>query len=97
MKGCLQNADIQKELTSLQISWMKRLYGDCFHEWKIITLALLKKTFRPSFKFHSILSSNKFNLRKLLSFCRHMVISWSQYLSTSPETLSQVLSQFFVV
>ena len=72
----------------------KRLYDDCFLELKIITLHLLEKTFGCSFKFYSNLSFNKSNLKKLLPFYREMVISWSQYLSTSPETLSLVSSQF---
>ena len=37
---------------------------------------------------------NKSNLKKLLPFYRQMVISRSQYLSSSPETPSQILSQF---
>ena len=86
--------DVRKKLTSLQILLAKRLYDDCFLELKIITLHLLEKTFGCPFKFYSNLSFNKSNLKKLLIFYREMAISWSQYLSTSPETLSLVLSQF---
>ena len=93
-EGGLKNVDIRHKLTNLLISWVKRLYDNYFHEWKIIPLYLLKKTFSPSFKFHSNLSCNKSNLKKLLPFYRQMVISWSQYLSSSPETLSQVFPQF---
>ena len=92
-EGGLKTVDVRNKLTSLQISWVKRLYGDCFHEWKIIPLYMLKKTFGTS-PFHSNLSFNKSNLKKLLPFYRQMVISWSQYFSSSPETPSQVLSQF---
>ena len=52
------------------------------------------KMFGPCFKFHSNLSFNKSNLKEMLSFYRQMVISWSQYLSSSHEAPSQVLSQF---
>ena len=68
--------------------------------WRLLSwvknhsLYLLKKTFDPSFKFHSNLSFNKSNFKKLLPFYRQMILSWSQYLSSSPETPSQVLSQF---
>ena len=72
----------------------KKLYDNCFDEWKIIPLYLLNKTFDPSFKLHSNPSFNKSCLKKLLPFYRQMVISWSQYLSSSPETPSSVLSQF---
>ena len=34
--GCLKNVDIQNKVNSLQSLWVKRLYDDCFHEWKII-------------------------------------------------------------
>ena len=37
---------------------------------------------------------NKSNLKKLLPFYKQMLISWSQYLFASPETLSQVLRHF---
>ena len=51
--GGLKNADIRNKVNSLQSSWVKRLYDDCFHGWKIIPLYHLKKIFGPSFKFHS--------------------------------------------
>ena len=50
--GCLKNVDIRNKVNSLQSSWVKRLYNDCFHDWKIIPLYQLNKTFGPSFKFH---------------------------------------------
>ena len=84
----------KNKVKSLQSSWIKRLYNDCFHEWKIISLYQLNKTFGPSFKFHSNLSLKKSSLKKLLPFYRHMLICWSQSLSGSPETSSQILSQF---
>ena len=88
--GGLKNVDIRNKVNSLQISRVKRLYN----EWKIIPLYQLNKTFGPSFKFHSNLSFKKSSLKKLLPFYRHMLNSWSQSLSGSPETSSQILSQF---
>ena len=78
----------------IYISWVKRIYGDCFHGSKTIPRYLLKKTFSPSFKFHSNIYFNKSNFKELLPFHRQMLVSWSQYLFASPETPSQVLSQF---
>ena len=70
-EGGLQKVGIRNKSTSRQITWVKRLYDDFFHEWKIIPLYLLKKTFGPSlFKFQSNLSFNKSSLKKLLPFCR---------------------------
>ena len=88
-EGGLKNVNIQNELTSLQILWIPRLYDDCFREWKIIPLYVVKRTVALSFKFFFF---NKSKLKKLLPFNREMVISWSQYLSSSPEIPSQILS-----
>ena len=48
--GGLKNVDIRNKVNSLQSSWVKILYYDCFHEWEIIPLYQLKKTFGSSFK-----------------------------------------------
>ena len=101
---------MQNKVNSLQSSWIKRLYNDCFHEWKIIHLNQLNKTFGPSYKFPSnpsfeksffffleIFKKSRFkksSLKKLLPFYRHILNSWSQSLSESPQTSSQILSQF---
>ena len=94
--GDLKNVDKRNKVNSLQSSWVKRLYDDRFHEWKITPLDQLNKTFDPSFKFHLNLSFKKFSIKKLLPFYRHMLNSWSQSLSGSPETSSQMLSQFLL-
>ena len=41
--GGLKNVNINKKIISLQCSWMRRLYNDSFHEWKVIPLKLIKK------------------------------------------------------
>ena len=91
--GGLKNVDIGNKVNSLRSSCVRRLYDDCFHEWKIIPLYRLKKTFGSSFKFHSNLYLKKSSLKKLLPFYRHMLIFWSQSFSGSPGTSSQILSQ----
>ena len=45
--GGLKNVDIRFKLVGLQCSWFKKLYDDCFHEWKIISLHLLNNFFWP--------------------------------------------------
>ena len=70
--GDLKNVDIRSKINSLQSSWVKRLYDDCFHEWKIILFYQLNKTFGPSFKFHSNLSFKKSSL-KITSFLQTYV------------------------
>ena len=56
--GGLKNVNIQKKIISLQCSWVRRLYDDSFHEWKVIPLKLIKKSFGSHFKFHSNLLFN---------------------------------------
>ena len=51
--GSLRNADINTKIASLQCSWIKRLYDDSFHEWKMIPLHLISTTITPAFKFYS--------------------------------------------
>ena len=38
----LKNVDIFFKTTSLQCSWVKRLYDDSFHDWKVILSFLIK-------------------------------------------------------
>ena len=51
MEGGQKNVDVWTKLNGIHISWVKKLYENCFQEWKIIPLYLLKKTLGPSFKF----------------------------------------------
>ena len=44
--------DIWNKVNSLQSSWVKKLYKDCLHKWKIIPLYQSNKTFGPVFNFH---------------------------------------------
>ena len=54
--GALKNVNIQKK--NLQCSWVRRLYYDSFHEWKVIPLKLIKKSFGSHSIFHSNLLFN---------------------------------------
>ena len=54
--GGVKNVDINLKFMSLQCSWIKKLYYENFHEWKVISLHLICITFAPNFKFHSNLS-----------------------------------------
>ena len=40
--GGLKNVNIQKK-NNIQCSWVRRLHGDSFHEWKVILMKLIKK------------------------------------------------------
>ena len=51
--GGLKNIDILNKIISLQCSWIRRLYDNSFHEWKLIPIFLIKKSFGSPFKIHS--------------------------------------------
>ena len=39
----LKNVDIPNKIIALQCSWIRRLYDNSFHEWKLISLYLIEK------------------------------------------------------
>ena len=46
--GALKNIDILNKIIGLQCSWIRGLYDNSFHEWKLIPLFLIKKSFGSS-------------------------------------------------
>ena len=62
--GRFKNVDIPNKIIALQCAWIGRLYDHSFHEWKLIPLYLIEKSFGRSFKFHSnlLFKSNKTKL-----------------------------------
>ena len=64
-EGSLKNVDVNSKIAGLQCSWVKQLYDDKFHEWKLISFHLIKSTFGINFKFHSNLD---FGDSKILTF-----------------------------
>ena len=53
--GDLNDVDIFYKITSLQCSGMKRLFDDNFHDWKVISLFLIKKSSEKILNFIVIL------------------------------------------
>ena len=92
--GGSKNIDILNKIISLQCSWIRRLYNNSFHEWKLIPLFLIKKSFESPFKFHS-----NFFLWEIKSSFFHLstgkfVLYWKEYLTRKPELQSCILSQY---
>ena len=50
----MKNVDLRNKITSMQCSWVKRLFEDGFHVWKVTTLFLIGKHLAKNFKFHNI-------------------------------------------
>ena len=57
----LKNVDIPNKIRALKGSWITKLYDNFFHEWKLIPLYLIEKSFGTSFKFQTklLFKSNK--------------------------------------
>ena len=51
--GGLKNVNIAAKISSLQTSWIKRLFNENFHDWKIFPLHIIHKSLRKKFVFHS--------------------------------------------
>ena len=91
--GGLKNVDIRKKIIGLQCLWIKRLYDDSFHEWKIIPFHLISRTFGKLFIFHSNLSFKKKLIKSFPSFYKEIFLNWKTFFSKTPETPSSILSQ----
>lgn len=51
----LRNADIKSKIKRLQCSWIKKLFDNIFHEWKLIPVYLITKSLREISSFILIL------------------------------------------
>ena len=92
--GSLKNVDINLKVISLQSSWVKKLYDENFHEWKIIPLHLIRITFGQNFKFHSNLSYDTKLLTSFPVFYENLFRYWSQHFTVSPDLPPCILSSF---
>ena len=91
--GGLTNVDINTKIGSLQCSWIKRLYYDGFHEWKLIPLHLINTTITSAFKFHPSLALS-LQLNEFRKFYQNIFQFWStcfRSISTDPPI---ILSEF---
>ena len=91
--GDLKNIDILNKVTTLQCSQIRRLYDNSFHEWKLIPLFLIKKSFGSFFRFHSNLLFKRNKIKFFPSFYNEIFLQWKKHLTRKPE-MSGVLSQY---
>ena len=75
--GGLKHVDISSKIISLQCSWLRKLFDENFHEWKIIPSHLINKYFGKSPKFHSCLSFDRKLLTKFPKFYENILFQWS--------------------
>ena len=86
--GGLKNVDIPNKIIAFQCSSIRRLYDDSFHEWKLILLYLIEKSFGTSFKFHSNLLFKSNKTKFFPSFYREIILKWKKYLAMMAEISS---------
>ena len=76
--GGLKNVAIKTKVSSLQCSWMKRLFDENFHDWKVIPLSLIQKNLGTNFKFHNSIDIIKTILLKFPIFYQEIFLKWKQ-------------------
>ena len=77
-------------MTSLQGSWVKRLYDDRFYAWKVILLFLIKNHLGKNFVFHSNLSVKQNVVKKLRKFYQEILTN-EENIYLVPQTFYQLL------
>ena len=92
--GGLKNVDLRNKITSIQCSWVKRLFEDDFHDWKVIPLFLIGKHLGKNFKFHNNIDLSKDILSKFPSFYQNIFIKWINNYTAKPTLPSMILSEF---
>ena len=93
-KGGLKNVDLRNKITSIQCSWVKRLFEDDFHDWKVIPLFLIGKHLGKNFKFHNNIDISNDILSKFPSFYQDIFIKWINNFTSKPTLSSMILSEF---
>ena len=91
----LKIVDIPNKIIALQCYWIRRLYCNSFHEWKLIPLYFNHlASFSISFKFHSNLLLNCNKTKFFPSFFREIILNWKKHLVIMTQIPSCILSQY---
>ena len=71
--GGLKNVNIAAKINSLQSSWIKKLFDENFHDWKIIPLHIIHKSLGKRFVFHSNVKVNKKLTKRFPKYYREII------------------------
>ena len=91
--GGRKNVDINTKIASLHCSWIKRLYDDSFHGWKLIPLHLINTNITPAFKFHPSLTLI-FRLDYFPIFYQNIFQFWSTSFRSASTVLPIISCEF---
>ena len=88
-KGGLRDIDIEKRVKALRLSWVKRLYDDTEHEWKIIP-----KFFLGKISYNIFYPNLKIKLTcKIPTFYKNVIKEWEEIAVCNPLTMGNVMMQ----
>ena len=93
-KGGMKNVDLKNKITSMQCSWVKILFEDDLHDWKVILLFLINRYLGKNFKFHNNIDISDDILSKFPSFYQDIFIKWINNFTSKPTLSSMILSEF---
>ena len=67
-KEAIQNVGLRNKIPGMQCSWVKRLFADDFHDWKVIPLLLIGKHLVENFMFYNNIDMSNYILSNFPSF-----------------------------
>ena len=82
------------KIASIQCPWVKRLFDQEKHDWKVIPLFLPSKYFSENFKFHNNMNIDKKLISFFPSFYQGLIINWIKNYSSPPTIVSAILSEY---
>ena len=91
--GGLKNVDIMYKVVSVQCSWIKQLYENNLHNWKIIPLHVVTQKLGEKSLIHSNLDINPKQINHFPQYYLEIIRKWSSNLSVSPDMPSTIPSQ----
>ena len=90
--GGLRDVDIRSKIKALQLSWLKRLYDNNFHPWKIIPSRLFLSISSTIF-YPNLVTDNMYAKENLPLFYKNIINYWSEVAKAPPITASSILSE----
>ena len=91
VNGELKNVNIAAKISSLQSSWIKRLFDKNFHGWKILPFHTIHKSLGKMYVFHSNLKVNKKLKKSFPKYYREIINTWSSKFSCQTLVPSAIL------
>ena len=89
----LTNVDVFFKTISSQCSWFRQLFGNSFHQWKVIPLLFIDKIFGGHFKSHSNLGFSDFTVKCLPSFYKSVFFNWETLFYVNTWVTSCIINQ----